>query len=408
VLTLPGVRPTFTASLLARFSYAMFPLALILAVEEAAGSYAVAGACVGVFALTSVLMPLKARAIDRHGQRRVLPLFGLGFLLAVAATAAAVQLNVSSPAVYLVLSVLAGLAAPPIGPCMRALWAELAPQTDLRQRAYGLDSAAEESLYILGPVVAGALVLLTTEGAALLVVALLNAGGAVAMAASRAATTAAAPAASQAGDEHPPRRAGGPFTVPGFTVLVLALFLIGLGTGPVDIAVTARAEQGGNAADAGWALAAFALGSVVGGLAWGRWRHTSLVSRQLAALVALTGVGLVVAGLATPLLLTAAALVLAGLAMSPAFVVAYVASDNLVSDANRNEANTWVSTANNGGVALGAAAAGAAIDSSSTATALYAGAAVLLVTAAGLLLAHGRLQPLQADDAATEPVAASD
>src|SRR5690606_25514731 len=55
---------------------------------------------------------------------------------------------------WVVTGLLLGLSAPALGPSMRAQWREIAPEGPPRRIAYSLDSIAEESLYLVGPLAA--------------------------------------------------------------------------------------------------------------------------------------------------------------------------------------------------------------------------------------------------------------
>lgn len=72
VLALPYAAPTFGAALVGRLSYGLLPLSVLFTVQQSTGSFATAGGVVAVFALTSILLPLKSRLVDRHGQASVL------------------------------------------------------------------------------------------------------------------------------------------------------------------------------------------------------------------------------------------------------------------------------------------------------------------------------------------------
>lgn len=98
------------------------------------------------------------------------------------------------------------------------------------------------------------------------------------------------------------------------------------------------------------------------------------------------------AAFAPSLLLLGLVLGLAGLVSAPVFIVAYLAADALLPRSGRTEATTWVNTANNTGIALGAAAAGAIVDRVDGSAALISSAAVLALTAAAVLATRGGLQ----------------
>lgn len=124
----PGVLRVFTPSTIGRLFYATSSLSLLLAVQHATRSYAVAGAALGAYGLVSVTMPVKSRLIDRAGQRRVLPVLASVFAAVCVTIAVAATAGVSASLLYLGLSAAVGLAAPPLGPSMRALWAALTPE----------------------------------------------------------------------------------------------------------------------------------------------------------------------------------------------------------------------------------------------------------------------------------------
>lgn len=383
----PGVLRAFTASTVGRLSYATSSLSLLLTVQHATRSYAVAGTALGLYALASLTMPLKSRWIDRAGRRRVLPVLA-SFFGAVCVTIAVVATaGVSAPLVYLGLSVAMGLAAPPLGPSMRALWAALTPDPAARQRAYSLDAVTEETLYAVGPVLVGVVVAVSSSATALILTGALNILGAVGI-----ATSSAANRHSDTDGVRPAKTLLGPFNQRGFLLLIAAMLGVGLGVGPVEVAVVAIAGRAGQPGLAGYLLAAVSVGSAVGGLIWGRIHHRRQTSVQLGTLVAAMAAGGLAAAYAPSLPLLGLALGLLGLVTAPVFVVAYLAADALVPHSGRTEATTWVNTANNTGIALGAAAAGVLVDHVNGPAALISSAAVLTITAGAMLATRERLQ----------------
>jgi len=387
LLRYPGVLRAFTAATIGRLSYATSLLSLLLTVQHATRSYAVAGTALGAYSLASLTMPVKSRLIDRAGQRRVLPVLASVFASVCVTIAVAATAGVSAPLVYLGLSGVVGLAAPPLGPSMRALWAALTPEPAARQRAYSLDGVVEQSLYAVGPVLVGVVVAISSSATALIVTGGLNLLGAAGMATSSAANRHGVP-----GGARPANSLLGPFTQRGFVPLVLAMLGVGLGAGPVDVAVVAIAGRAGQPGRAGYLLAAVSVGSAVGGLSWGRLHHRRQTSVQLGTLIAATAVGGLAAALAPSLSLLGVALGLVGLVSAPVFIVAYLAADALIPHGGRTEATTWVNTANNAGIALGAAAAGVIVDHANGPAALIGSAAVLAITAAAVLTTRRRLQ----------------
>ena len=81
----------------------------------------------------------------------MLPVLAVVFAAALIVSAASAAAGVSTPVVYIGLGAAAGLASPPLGTSMRALWAALAQEPDARQRAYALDGSVEETIQVAGP-----------------------------------------------------------------------------------------------------------------------------------------------------------------------------------------------------------------------------------------------------------------
>lgn len=372
LLRTAGAPRAFTAAGLLRLSYGTVGLALLLTIHTATGSYAVAGAALGGFGLPGVLLPLKTRAIDRYGLRRVLAPLGFGYCLTLGLVAVLALAQIRTALPYVLASALAGLLTPPVGPVMRRLWADLTPGPAARQRAYALDSVVEEVLFAVSPVLVSLVLIVTAPLVALFLTAALALTGTLGLATS---TLAEAVGVSRL------RRSGlGPLQSRALRRVVLVMLALGTCLGPLELAVAAVAARTGHPAATGFLLAGMSVGSAAGGLLWGRRDHHQPHTRQLLALLVALAVGLALAGLVSGhLVALAVALAGLGLAVAPVFVVAYVAADQLSQPAMRTEATSWVATAFNTGVAFGAAGGGLLVDGAGPAT-------VLLLAGAGLAL----------------------
>jgi MFS family permease len=371
VLTLPYALRTFVPALGGRLAYGLLPLATMFTIVDATGSYATAGLALALFGVAALLMPAKARLVDRHGQRRTLP--ALAILCAAALAAAA---TIGSPIGLVILIGLAGLAAPPLGPAMRATWRVVTLETSLKQRAYALDSVTEEALYLVGPLLTGLLVAAGRPGIALLVTAGLLVVGAIGMVLPRpAGHRAPLPSA------HPSGRA----VAPGLWPVMGTLLMAAAGVSVVYTASAAAANGQGHPGAAGWLEAAAALGGVIGGLLWAR-RPTSgavpdprqplasaglLASQAVAALAAAAVVGHLPA--------LGVVLFVGGAAVAPLYVVAYLTADELAPAGRETEAGTWVNVAANAGSAGGSAVAGFLVQSAGPGRAFLAAGVVLVV-----------------------------
>ena len=155
LLALPGARRAFGAAAVARLSFGMAGLSLLLLIHQATGSFAAAGAAGGAFSAGTLTAPVKARLLDRRGQRATLPLLGLGAAAALLAMALLGQAGDRNPAPYIAACAVAGALMPPVGAAMRARWAIITGGGRNLERAYSLDAATEETLFTAGPLLTG-------------------------------------------------------------------------------------------------------------------------------------------------------------------------------------------------------------------------------------------------------------
>ena len=147
----------------------MVPLALVLFARDTGSGYGRAGLLTAAYSLGCCLGgPALSRVMDVRGQRAALVLGGV-----VSSLALAVLPWVPSGGA-LVVALVAGLATPPLEPALRTLWPSVLSPRQVPS-AFALDAAAQELIFVLGPLV----VLVAQLGG--------SGGGLVAAAADRAA-----------------------------------------------------------------------------------------------------------------------------------------------------------------------------------------------------------------------------
>ncbi|KOG34384.1 MFS transporter [Streptomyces resistomycificus] len=361
VLRLPHARRTFAAALAARLSYGVIPIAVMLCVTRATGSYAVAGVVMAAFGATGVfLSPYRAALVDRHGPRRALLPMALLYAGLLCALAAATW-RPGAPATLIgLVAAVAGACAPPLGPTMRTVWGELTENRPMLQRAYSLDGVAEELLYVTGPLLVGVLVGFASPVLGVLLSALLVGAGTVVFVMSPAVGAVRGSRADRRDrrDRRATLRPG-----PGLLQPILVAGGVGLSLSAVDLLVVAFAGQRQLGDDTvAWVLAALSAGSAVGGLLNGAvdWRTPARVRLPLLA----TGLGatLAVAALADGVLALAGAAAVAGLFVAPALTTAYLIADDAAPAGFRTQAGAWVNTAVNAGSSAGAATMGVLVE----------------------------------------------
>jgi predicted MFS family arabinose efflux permease len=335
----------------ARLSYGLLALPLLLALRDGTGSYAVAGTATGVFGLVgAVFGPARARLVERRAP--ALMLLAAAYAACLALLAAACAVHVPGP-LAVGLAFLAGLFPPPVGPLMRALWGRLAPDEALRRRALSLDTAAESTVFALGPVFGGFLVAVCPAPAVLAGCAGLVLTGFGLFAAALRRVPVAVRAAVSAG-----AAAGSPLRVAHLRPLLVLVWAVAAAFAVGQIAVVAA---WGTVA-AGTLSALFSVGGVLGGLLYGRWRWRGALVHRPLVLAAGSAACYGLPALAYAPAAAGVALLLAGACADVLLVTAYQLVEHLVPAGSRTEAGAWINTAYNLGVATGAAGGGVLVD----------------------------------------------
>ena len=366
VLGAAGVKQPLAGVVIGRLSIAAEPLSTVLLVHAATGSFAAAGAVLGAYSIAAAIsLPVQGRIIDRIGQTRVVltatVINSAGFVALILLARSG-----ASAAAMAVAGTIAGLGTLPTGATMRTLWSELVPDAELRQAAFAIDAVAIDVAFIVGPLIAAAVIALASPTASLCVCITLTVVGSAVFASSPASR-----GWRGASAEH---GRIGPLRAAGVWVLMGGALGIGLAVGAAELSITAFASEHGAAELGGTLIAVQAVASTAGGLWYGArgWRSppgerlpgVALVfALCLAPLVAVPSMGA-----AFPLM------ALSGLALAPAISLIYLLLDSLAPVGTAAEATGWVLTAIVGGAAIGNAVAGVAVTEASP----HAGMAVAL------------------------------
>ena len=342
------------AAILARMPIGIDTLAIVLFVRAEKGSFAAAGAAAAAFGLGSGLTsPVQGRLIDRHGHARVmLPLAALH----VAALSALVALGLSgAPTAALVLCGLAaGTTLPPVGFVVRPMMLQLlGDRPDLLPSAFALDGIAIEMVFIAGPLLTAVVVSVASPAVALL------AACGFAIAGTLVLVTSPASRAFRPDETERERHLLGALASPGVRTLVAATAPVGFALGATEVTMTAFASHHGSRAAAGALLALWAMGSAIGGLAYGSREHALQPGARwvrLAAVFPLCSVPLLL-GPSIPAMAPLA--VIAGLCLAPLLAAANQLIGDVAPPGEVTEAFAWPITAVGLGASAGSACAGA-------------------------------------------------
>ncbi|MBC7291749.1 MAG: MFS transporter [Actinotalea sp.] len=376
ILTRPGALAFSSAGVVARLPMSMVAIGIVLMISGLQGSYALAGQVAAAHVVAhAICAPQLARLVDRHGQARVMRPAITFAAASLAALVAVASVGGPTPLLFLTAA-LSGAGAGSIGALVRARWSHTLDDPREVHTAYSLESALDELVFVVGPIV---VTLLATSvapqaGLVLPVVALLV-GGLVFLA--------------QRGTEPPTAlqdTRGGYLDVlrsGGMVVLVVVFIAMGAIFGATDVATVAFAEEQGRKGAAGFVLAVFALGSLVSGLGYGARHWSGPLWRRFTVTVLALAVGVSLFFVVDTLVTLALVMFVTGFAIAPSLITGNGLVQQLAPPGRLTEGLTWVSTALGVGVAIGASVGGALIDQGGARGGflVVAGAAVAAVVA---------------------------
>ena len=390
ILALPGARAFTAWGLVARLQMGLTGLSTFLLVQIEYGRYEFGGAVLAAIAVSYALVsPLVGRLVDAYGQGRVLR---WGYAIAILGRAAMIAAALSHQPLWVLVALAPLFAAGGTQSThTRARWTHIVPDKHALNTAFSLESSLEEVLFIAGPALA---TVLATQVASWVpsVIALVSLaiGGYAFLALKSTEPPARRRDARRYQDAHgasralvidgsltrvgmPPaprglRRYAGALrghllvTTPALVITTAIFATQGAVFASTDAATVAFAEELGQKQWSGAVLAVWALGSLVGGLAYGArvWRLT-LASRLLWG-VSATGMGAATFILAPSMLWLGVLMFLTGLAIAPTMAVSDGVVHALIPMSRLTEGMTWTRTGMDLGVAAGAWLAGWIID----------------------------------------------
>jgi len=374
-LTTPGAGVPALMSVLGRMPIAMVGLSLLLYVQRETGSFAVAG-LVSAGSLVGVATGavVQGRIMDRRGPTR--PLLAIVGLFAAAVVAVVIAVETGQPAVVLVLlGGVVGLTEPMVGAASRSLWTYLLPPGPIRHAAYAYEAISLEVFFILGPALAGVLVVAPWAGTGLLAGAICMVVGSIGFA------LAPAVRAVRPAPDDSPRDLLGALASPGMRTVALAAFGFGITVGFVEVAVPAAATQAGHAPLGGLMLAMWSLTSVVFGLFYAIRPWPRPMSQRMPALLGVFSLLIAPLSIPTSLLGLAVALLFAGVWITPQSTAHTTVIEYVALPGTATEAFGWVITSVTLGLAAGHSTSGYLVEHVGVPSAFLAS------SVAGLLIA---------------------
>jgi predicted MFS family arabinose efflux permease len=289
-----------------------------------------------------------------------------------------------------------GALFPPLTPALRAIWSRIMPDKERLQSIHSLDSTVEELTFVATPLLGSALMALSGPELSMMVGALLMVPASLGLTSVlRTVPPVDQPKAAHTKASQSHRSIIRSSTGRGIVFPVVAL---GLCAGGLNVIIPAVATDFGGLVSSGYSFAAFSLGGVVGGRAYGRKKWMSPLSKRYTVAAAALAAGALILALLSHSPLTMLASFCVGLPVTPIFVIAYLLVDERIDPSRHPEANAWLGSGYNLGSASGAALGGQML----TLTGARPVAAALAVVAFGAAAVTHRLRAPAAPTAARE------
>ena len=356
VIARAGALRLLSTALLGRLPQGMSSLAILLLVRASTHSYAAAGAAVGASALAAAVCgPLLGRMIDRVGRRLVVGPTAAAQACVYVALAVAARDRAGALAL-IAGAALTGALVPPIAPVVRTLLRDLFDDHSLRETAYGMEAIAQETIWIVGPLLTTVVIAVASPEVAVAILGGIGLSGTLLFLRSPLLDRAAP-------DERGPAHGGSALASSDLRWLLLPVSLMGFALGSVEVGLPSLALHDGSRAASGLLLALWSVGSMAGGIRYSSSRRGSALGSRYGLLLLANCLFIAPLLLAGSIAVAAICSFVAGLAIAPAFSCQYSLVGHVVIPGSEHEAFGWTLSALIAGVAAGSALGGAVIGS---------------------------------------------
>jgi MFS family permease len=400
VLARPGALAFSAAGVIARLPMSMVGIGIVLMIEATYHSYGLAGSVSAAFVLAQAIgSPQLARLVDLHGQARVMR---PAVVVSATAVVGLVLCTVSRGPVWSLVAtaVVGGATIGSFGALVRARWSHVLDDPRAVHTAYSLESALDELVFVVGPILATTLATAVAPAAGLVVPVVGMLVGGFWFLSQRRTQPPPHPRTAVAGPDGAPVRRRSVMRSGGMIVLAVVFVAMGAIFGATDVATVAFAEEDGRPGLAGVVLAVFACGSLISGLLYGARHWSTPLWRRFAVGTVALALGAALFVLVETMLVLALVMFVAGFAIAPTLINGNGLVQHFVPRERLTEGLTWVGTSLGVGVSAGSTLAGTLIDRQGS-----HGGYLVVVGAAGLAVVAvlASLRTLRSGTAAPVP-----
>lgn len=385
---IPGTKAFCVAGAVARLPISMMSLGIVLALNHLYDNWTIAGSMSAAYILAvAVVTPFYARLFDRFGQRRVGSIALSVQVIAMLSFAFAALNRVPIPMLF-ALAIVMGLTQFSFGALVRTRWAYALRDSgngSLLNTAYAMESAIDEIVFIVGPILAAFLATSVHPVSQLFVPTLAcGIGGAVFFSLRRTQPPILEPVDVAPAGTRTDMRQGGTRQVddltmrqlrtgapkaksalryPGVLPILIVFLVFNMSFTAFDVSVTASMKAAGVEQWLGLQLAMFAVGSCIGAVIFGSHEVKGSHWRHMVMFLTLLTVGFVMLRLMMDSFVVLGLLeMLTGLCVSPLFATGNLIVKDAVPARSLTEGLSWLTTAGSVGTSFGSTFAGAVLD----------------------------------------------
>lgn len=352
LLKTPGSKGFVFAGLIARIPISMTAIGIITMLSEMQKSYTLAGGVAAVFTLScAIIAPQISRAVDRHGQSKILPIATLVSLLSILSLLLTAHWDLPSLLLF-IFAVLGGF-MPSMSAMVRARWTEIYRGKPELQTAYALESVLDELCFIIGPPVSvGLCVALFPEAGPLLAMIFLVIG----------VTSFVLQKKTEPPVNPHIQKQASVINAPVVRLLALLMIFLGIIVGTIDVSSVAFAKAQNMPASASLVLSFYAISSCIAGLLFGAIRFPLSLAKLLIIASVATTLSSIPLLFVWDIFSLSTIVFIAGFFFSPTMIIAMSLVEEAVPEDQLTEGLTWLISGLGIGVALGAAMTGFIID----------------------------------------------
>lgn len=377
IFSIPGAAAFCVSAGMARATMSTIGLSMILCLNNIYNEWTSAGIMSAVYVISAaVVTPFYAKLFDRFGQKRVgLIVAPIQFASLLAfAFAALLRAPLS---VLFVLAVVVGLSMYSVGAVVRTRWAWVLrdKSESYLNTAYALESAMDELIFIIGPIVAASIA--TSFPPISTIIPFILFGGISFIGSlifyNLKSSTPPAVMTVQDVDVTEVEQASAYVSAqlrdrnilfyPGVLMLTVAIVLFNSTFSAFDVTMTAVMKAAGLYHFTGFMLATIAVGSLIGAIIFGSRSHTHNPWLRMIGFMILLAAGIAGVALSVQWLVVAAVFgAFAGLFVAPTYASANMIVREIAPVHKLTEGLSWVSTGGTVGASLGSAVSGIFLD----------------------------------------------